>query len=171
LVPVTLVLVETVEIVQVKTVEKDHYQAVVLGAEKLKHPSKNHHFHLVKEFKVEELAGVERGQTLGIETLEGVESVTVSAVSKGKGFQGCVVRHNFSIHPHSHGHKHIRAPGSIGVRKARRTQRGQRLPGHMGAERVTLKDRPIVQVDVANKLVAIKGPIPGAMRSPIELKW
>ncbi len=99
------------------------------------------------------------GEDFGIE--EG-EKVKVSGISKGKGFQGVVKRHGFSGLPASHGHKGMeRAPGSIGQRFPQHTLKGKRMAGRMGAEKVTVRNLEIVKIDKDNRILAIRGAVPG----------
>lgn len=155
-VPVTLLLVEKNTVVQVKTPEKDGVSAVVLRTSDKRNET--------KQFNLPEGAEYQIGDELGVDMYKDAETVKVSAISKGKGFQGAMKRHNFGGGRATHGGKYRRAPGSIGTRKPRRTKRGQKMPGHMGSERVTLT-RPLVDVDSTRNLIAVKGSVPGAYRS------
>src|SRR3989338_9867285 len=104
-IPITVVECEPNEITQIKTVEKDGYPALVLGFSKLKKPTKNHHFHHQKEFRVteEEVANFKKGDTVSLENLGEIQLVDISAISKGKGFQGVVRRFHFRGGPRTHG--------------------------------------------------------------------
>lgn len=155
-VPVTLLLVEKNTVIQVKTPEKDGVSAVVLRTSDKRNET--------KQFNLAEGAEYHIGDELGVDLCKDIEIVKVSAISKGKGFQGAMKRHNFGGGRATHGGKYRRAPGSIGTRKPRRTKRGQKMPGHMGCDRVTLK-RLLVDIDSARNLIAVKGPVPGAYRS------
>ena len=171
-IPVTFVKCDPNEIVQIKTQEKDGYPAIVLGFDAYKNPSKNIKFKTQKEFRVTNPAEYKKGQILTIETLKGVEKVTVTATSKGKGYQGVVKRYHFAGGPKSHGSHFHREPGSVGCRaKPGKTIKGKRLPGHMGVDTVTIKNRPVVAVEAAQNLVAIKGAIPGAISTYIYIKF
>lgn len=155
-VPVTLLLVEKNKVIQVKTPEKDGVSAVVLRTSDKRNET--------KQFNLAEGATFNIGDELGVDICKDVETIKVSAISKGKGFQGVMKRYNFSGGRATHGGKYRRAPGSIGTRKPRRTKRGQKMPGHMGSERVTLT-RPVVDIDTARNLIAVKGSVPGSYRS------
>lgn len=97
--------------------------------------------------------------------------VEVSGISKGKGFQGVVKRHNFSGGPASHGHRHVlRSPGSIGAQYPQHVLKGTRMAGRMGADRVTVTNLEVVVIDEANNLIAIKGAVPGPRGSFVEIK-
>jgi large subunit ribosomal protein L3 len=99
------------------------------------------------------------------------DKVSVSGISKGKGFQGVMKRHHFAGGPGSHGSMFNRAPGSIGASSfPSRVWKNQRMPGHMGSERVTVKNLEIIDVKVDQNLLLIKGAIPGAKGSIVEIK-
>lgn len=152
-VPITLVQAESNTVVQVKTKEKDGYEAVQLGYEKIK-----------REFKSRILNDSELKEGDKIDTSIFVEGdiVKVSGISKGKGFQGVMKRHGFSGMPHSHGHHHVaRHGGSIGQRFPQHTLKGMRMPGRMGGVKNTVRGLKIIKVDAENNLLAIKGAVPG----------
>ncbi len=164
-IPVTVVQCEPNEVTQVKTMEKDGYPAIVLGFSKLKKPTKTRKFKLSREFKVleNELENYKKGDTVGLDKFQDIEVVKVSSVSKGKGFQGVIKRHNFSRGPESHGSHHHREPGSIGTRaKPGRVAKGKKLPGRMGTDKVTLQKVKVVKVDTENNIICLKGALPGA---------
>jgi large subunit ribosomal protein L3 len=98
------------------------------------------------------------------------EKVNASGISKGKGFQGVVKRHGFSGGPKTHGQKNrLRAPGSIGPTAPQRVIKGRKMAGHMGAERVTIKNLTIVAVDKEKKVISLKGAVPGSRGTIIEI--
>jgi large subunit ribosomal protein L3 len=163
-IPITVVECEPNEITQVKTVEKDGYPAIVLGFSKLKKPTKTKKFRRVREFRIaqEEEANYKKGDQLTVEALAEVERVTVCSISKGKGFQGVIKRHNFSRGPETHGSHHHRKPGSIGAcTKPGRVAKGKKLPGRMGGKQVTIKGVKVQQVDSKKNIVCLKGAVPG----------
>lgn len=171
-VPVTAVFVPEHSVLHVKTSDKDGKNAIVLGSAPLRKPTKNRAFRFVREFDVTDPAAFEKGKAVGFELLEGIKEVRLSSTSKGKGFQGVMKRHNFGGGPGSHGSHFHREPGSIGQRAyPGKVMKGKKLPGHMGVDRVTLQERPIVQVDEANRMVYIKGSIPGHRNSVVELRF
>lgn len=178
-VPVTVIKTSANVITQVKTSDKDGYQAVQIGfgekkAKNITKPLKGHvkelgNFAHLKEVK---LAGeFNLGDKIEISTLTEGDTVTVSAISKGKGFQGVVKRHGFKGGRRSHGQKHSeREPGSIGVGGVQRVFKGMRMAGRMGADRVTVKNLTVAKVDTDNQLVYIKGAIPGRKGTLVEIK-
>lgn len=178
-VPVTVIKTSANVITQVKTSDKDGYQAVQIGfgekkAKNVTKPLKGHvkelgNFAHLKEVK---LAGeFNLGDKIEISTLTEGDTVTVSAISKGKGFQGVVKRHGFKGGRRSHGQKHSeREPGSIGVGGVQRVFKGMRMAGRMGADRVTVKNLTVAKVDTDNQLVYIKGAIPGRKGTLVEIK-
>ena len=171
-IPVTFVKCDPNEIVYIKTEEKDGYPAIVLGFDAYKNPSKNKKFKTLKEFRVEDVSGYKKGQEITLESMKEVESVTVTAISKGKGYQGVIKRHKFSRGPETHGSHHHREPGSIGMcAKPGRVIKGKKMPGHMGSQTVTLKDRSVVTLASEQNVLGIKGPIPGANNTYIYINF
>ena len=171
-IPVTYVTCEPNEVVQVKTEQADGYPAIVLGFDAYKKPSKNKKYKVMKEFRVANPDDYKKGQKVSVEVLTEVEKVTVTADSKGKGYQGVVKRHKFSRGPETHGSHHHREPGSIGMcAKPGRVMKGKKLPGQMGNVQVTLKNRPVVSVAVDKNILAIKGCVPGANNSYVYIKF
>lgn len=163
-IPITVVECEPNEVTQVKTTDKDGYPAIVLGFSKLKKPTKTKQFRYIKEFRIEEGEEFKKGDQVTLEKLKEmeVEAVKVTAVSKGKGFQGVIKRHNFSRGPESHGSHHHRRPGSIGAcAKPGRVAKGKKLPGRMGGAQVTRKGVKIAHLDPSKNLLALKGAVPG----------
>lgn len=168
-VPVTLVKCLDAKVVQRKTTEKDNYEALVVGLEK-KRPSKNKKYTNLTEFKVSAENDGKVGDAMNLELFEDNDKVTIVGVSKGKGFQGVIKRHNFRSGPSGHGSKHHRQPGSIGTCKPFRTMKGKKLAGRMGADQVTLRDRQVVAIDKKTNCIAIKGAVPGATNSLVIIK-
>ena len=111
------------------------------------------------------------GDTVTVEAFEDGQSVTATGVSKGKGFQGTIKRHNFARGPETHGSHNVRAPGSIGASAyPARVFKGMRMSGHMGSQRVTQQGLKIVRRDAENNLLLIKGSVPGAKNSVVVIK-
>lgn len=165
-VAVTYLKIEDNTVVRTKSKDKDGYEAVVLGVGphimRTRKGNEIKKFKEQKEFKVSSLEGINPGATITISIVPVDSQVTVTSTSKGKGFQGVMKRHHFSGGPKSHGSHFKREPGSVGMRTwPGRIHAGKRMPGHMGLETVTLKHRPVVLADAEQKVIAVKGPIPG----------
>jgi len=163
-IPVTVIECTPNEVTQVKTVEKDGYPALVLGFSKLKKPTKTRKFRRLREFKIkeEDVANYKVGDEVSLEGLKEVAAVEITAVTKGKGFQGVIKRYNFSRGPESHGSHHHREPGSVGAcAKPGRVNKGKKLPGRMGCAQQTRKNVKVQMVDMAKNIICIKGAVPG----------
>ena len=165
-VPVTFLEVPDNTIVRTKTKEKDGYAALVLGiGEKIMRTRKGKElkkFKDQKEFTVDSLDGFAPGGKVTVETLPEASLVTISSISKGKGFQGVMKRYHFAGGPKTHGSHFKREPGSVGMRTwPGRIHAGKRMAGHMGLDQVTIKHRPVIVSDATKKVIAIKGPVPG----------
>lgn len=170
-IPMTVVECEPNIVVQVKTPEKDGYPAVVLGFDALSKPTKTKKFNHLKEFTITEGETFNKGDKITVESLKDTELVTVTGVTKGKGFQGVMRRHNFQGAPASHGAVDHREPGSIGARaKPGRVEKGKKLPGHMGTMTLTKRDIKVVYLDKEKNLVGLKGPIPGPIGTLVIIK-
>lgn len=165
-VAVTYLQVEPNVVVRTKSKEKDGYDAVVLGIGaklwKSRKGKENTHYSVQKEFRVTSLEGFEAGKQVTAEILPAESMVTVESVSKGKGFQGVVRRHNFRGGPRTHGSHFKREPGSIGMRTSPgRVFKGHKMAGHMGSDKMTIKHRAVIVNDAEKNIIAIKGPVPG----------
>ena len=165
-VPVTYLSVEPNVVVRTKTKEKDGYNAVVLGigAKKWKTRKGKEHtrYRVQKEWQVESLDGLEQGKNLTAETLPAETLITITGISKGKGFQGVMRRHGFAGGPATHGSHFKREPGSVGMRQQPgRIFKGHRMAGHMGNEQITIKHREIITSDAEKGVIGVKGPVPG----------
>lgn len=175
-IPVTVVEAGPCVVVQKKTTENDGYEAIQVGFGDvtLKHVNKpmQGHFNkadvapkkVLKEFILNDYTGLEVGTIIKADTFAVGDIIDVHGVSKGKGFQGTIKRNNNARLKESHGtgpvHRHA---GSMGACSSpSRIFKGKALPGHMGAENVTVQNLEVVKVDVENNLIAIKGAIPGA---------
>ncbi len=155
-IPVTLVTAEPNKVVLRRTLARDGYQAVQLGLPtgKEKRPYSSR-----QEVALEVADDITE---VSLEQFAVGDRVEVVGVSKGKGFQGVVKRHHFKGGPASHGHRHVlRRPGSIGARFPQHVRKGMRMAGRMGGDQVTVKNLEVVVVDAENKLLAIKGAVPG----------
>ena len=165
-VAVTYLKVEPNTVVRLKNQEKDGYNAVVLGIGATSHKTKNGkeltRFRRQKEWQVPSIDGFEPGKELGADVVPVSTYVTVTGVSKGKGFQGVMKRHHFGGGPKTHGSHFKREPGSVGMRgKPGRIQKGKRMAGHMGMDTKTLHHCPIVICDAEHGVLGVKGPVPG----------
>jgi large subunit ribosomal protein L3 len=178
--PATIVNAGPITVVYKKTKEKDGYEAVQFGfgeqkENRISKPVKGHmkdfgNFKLLKEFRVDASALAE-GDKVDASVFEAGDTVSVSGVSKGKGFQGVVKRHGFHGGRRSHGQKHSeREPGSIGAGGIQRVFKGMRMAGRMGSDLVTVKNLKVLAVDVANNQILIKGALPGRRGTVITIK-
>jgi len=177
-IPVTLIEAGPCLVTQVKTKEKDGYQAVQIGfgqKKKLTKPLLGHlkklgQFRWLREFRVEK-PEFKLGDVISVDIFKEGDKVKVSGLSKGKGFAGVVKRYGFKGGPASHGTKHtLRAPGSIGSSFPERVWKGRKMAGRMGSERVTTKNLEVAKVDKENNLLAIKGAIPGRKGTLVEVQ-
>ena len=177
--PVTLVKAGPMTITQVKTDETDGYTAIQVGFEeskKLKKPQQGHlkdfgNHRTLRELRVENTDGLEKGQTIGVAAFSVGEKVDARGLSKGKGFQGVVKRYNFRGGWASHGGKHnLRQPGSIGSTWPQRVLKGKKMAGRMGGEQVTVRNLEVVHVDEKENIIALKGAVPGARGTLIEIR-
>lgn len=170
-IPVTIIQCSPNVIHQLKTADKDGYNAVVLGFEARKKPTKTKKFYYLKEVKVDSLDQLEKGKSVELASVlaEG-DLITVTGVTKGKGFQGVMKMWNYHGGPRSHGSHFKREPGSVGARaKPGKIHRGKRMATHMGSDTQTLKSS-IAYIDAENHLVGIKGPVPGSINSYVTIK-
>lgn len=183
LVPVTVIQAGPCVVTQVKTDKRDGYQAVQIGFENLKENKVNKpmggHFakagvapmRTLREVRVEDVSAHTPGQVLTVEVFDGVDKVDVSGISKGKGFAGVIKRHNFRGGPGGHGSHFHRAPGSVGQASTpSRVFKGIKLPGHMGSEKVTVRNLEVVKIDVEQNLLIVKGAVPGAKGALLTIR-
>ena len=179
--PVTVVEAGPCVVTQIRTEEKDGYQAVQLGfgiARKLKKPQQGHvkaSGHQVKtlrELKADDYSGIEVGQVFKADTFSVGDVVDVTGTSKGRGFQGGMKRHGFSGGPATHGQSdRARAPGSIGSSATPgRVFKGMKMAGHMGDERVTVQNLKVLRVDAERNLLLIEGSVPGAKNGTLLIR-
>ena len=179
-VPATIVKAGPVVVTQVKTEEKDGYEAVQVGfgAQKEKRVNKAVKGHLkgkgpfrvLREFRI---SGdmPEEGSTIDVSAFAEGDIVTVSGISKGKGFQGVVKRHGFHGGPRSHGQKHSeREPGSIGATGPQRVFKGTKMAGRMGGVRVTVKNLTVIAVNPKENTLIISGAVPGRKGTLLEIR-
>ena len=183
LIPVTVILAGPCVVTQIKTVDKEGYDAVQLGFGDIKTNRVNKpmqgHFNkagvepskVLREVHVNSAACYELGQRITVEQFAEIKKVDVSGISKGKGFAGVMKRHNYRGGPGAHGSHFHREPGSIGqCASPSRVFKGAKLPGHMGDELVTVKNLEVVKVDVEQNLLLIKGAIPGGKGALVSVR-
>lgn len=179
-VPVTAIEAGPCVVTQIKSSEKEGYNAVQIGfgeTKRLNKPEKGHlekvgaYKHL-REFRMSELAGVEIGQKVTVEMFQAGEKVDVVGTSKGRGFAGGVKRHGFQGGPKTHGQKdRHRAPGSIGGGTSPgKVWKGLRMAGHMGDERVTVRNLKVVQTNPDRNLILVEGAVPGARNGLVMIR-
>ena len=170
-VPITLVKCEDNLIKQIKTSEKDGYNSVVLAIEPLKKTTKTKKFRVIKEISIpQDQKDLKVGENVTVKDFKDVDTVEIVSIAKGKGFQGVIKRHKFHRGPMTHGSHHHRAPGSVGACVwPGRVMKGQKLPGRMGGQRVTLKSVPVVDIYPEENMIALKGPVPGSRNSLVEI--
>ncbi len=182
LIPVTVVEVQPNVITQIKTAEKDGYEAIQLSYETVteKRSSKPKMGHTAKantEPKrfLREIRGVNvsdytLGQVLAADVFTAGEIVDVTGISKGKGFQGVIKRHNQSRGPMGHGSQYHRGVGSLGTMRPMHVLKGKKLPGQMGNVKSTVQNLEIVAVDLENNVILIKGNVPGPKKSLVIIQ-
>ncbi len=183
-IPVTLVETGPCYITQIKTKEKDGYEAVQLGfikkTKKIKKTEKGKEFKYIKEQRTENKESTSAdsgkqelkvGDKIDVSIFQQGDIVKVSGISKGKGFAGVVKKWGFKGGPASHGTKHThRTMGSVGSMFPQRVIKGKKMPGRMGSERITVKNLEIVQINPENNLLAVKGAIPGRKGTLLEIR-
>ena len=185
-VPVTAISVPPSKITQIKTLEKDGYEAIQVSYGQKKESKVNKallgHYKKaaispgrgLKEFRLndKEIEGLEVGKTIDLSVFKVGEHVDITGTTLGKGFQGGVKRHNFQMQDETHGNSlSHRAPGSIGqCQTPGRVWKGKKMAGQMGNERSTTQSLKIVRVDLENNLLLIKGALPGATGSNVVVR-
>ena len=182
LIPVTVIEVEPNVVTQVKTVDKDGYDAIQVGAfdKKVKSSNKPEMGHVKKANTqpkrfLKEIRGIDAssytlGQVISADVFQSGDTVDVTGTSKGKGFQGVIKRWNQSRGPETHGSTYHRRVGSMGTMRPMRVLKGKKLPGHMGSEQVTIQNLMIVDVDTENKYILVSGNVPGAKNTFVFIR-
>ena len=199
LTPVTVLQAGPCVVTQVKTVENDGYEAVQVGfvdkKDKIVNKDKSGkkeivhrhgvtkaeqgHFakagvsgkRFVREFKLENAGEYQLAHEIKVEIFEAGDKVDATAISKGKGFQGAIKRHNQHRGPMTHGSKYHRHAGSNGAASdPSKVFKGKKMPGHMGSEKVTVQNLEVVRVDAENNLLLVKGSVPGPKKSLVTIK-
>ena len=183
LVPVTVLQAGPCVVTQVKTVENDGYSAVQVGfgekREKLVNKPMKGMFdkagvpykRFVREFKFENAEEYSVKDEIKADIFTAGDKVDASAIAKGKGFQGAIKRHSQSRGPMAHGSKYHRHAGSNGACSSpSKVFKGKKMPGHMGAKKVTTQNLEIVRVDAENNLILVKGAVPGPKKALVTIK-
>ena len=183
LTPVTVLQAGPCVVTQIKTVENDGYSAVQVGfadkREKLVNKPLKGHFdkagvsykRYIREFKLEDAESYALGQEIKADIFVAGDKIDVTAISKGKGFQGAIKRHGQSRGPMAHGSKFHRHAGSNGSSSdPSRVFKGKKMPGQMGNKKVTVQNLEIVRVDAENNLLLVKGAVPGPKKAMVTIK-
>ena len=182
-IPVTVIEAGPCVVAQVKTNETDGYNAIQLGFGDVKESKLNKpeigHFtkskltlkkHL-REFRLDSVDGVKVGDELKADVFTKGDKVDIQGTSKGKGFQGVIKRHGQSRGPMGHGSMYHRRPGSMGSTSTPgRVFKGKNLPGHMGANTITIQNLEVVAVDLDKNVILVKGSVPGAKGTILKIK-
>jgi len=176
LTPVTLILAGPCYVLQKKNKEKEGYDALQIGLNKIEKKDKigksmkGKEYKNIKEFKADDLSA-NVGDEINVSVFGEGDVVKVSGMSKGKGFQGGVKRHGFHGRRATHGVKHEhRTIGSTGSRFPQHVIKGRRMPGRMGYERISVKGLKIMKVDKDSNLLVLKGAVPGRTGALLEIR-
>ncbi len=182
LIPVTVVEVEPNVVTQIKTVAKDGYDAIQLATctvrEKVSNKPKIGHTkkantepkRFLREIRGVDVNDYSLGQIVSVDIFNEGEMVDVSGISKGKGFQGVIKRHNQSCGPMGHGSQYHRGVGSLGTMLPMHVLKGKKMPGQMGNVKRTVQNLEIVSIDKENNLILIKGNVPGSKQSLVIIR-
>lgn len=182
LVPVTVIEIEPNVVTQIKTKDNDGYEAVQLGfdsvREKVSNKAKMGHTkkanttpkRFLREIRGVDISAYTLGQEVKADLFLAGEMVDVTGISKGKGYQGVIKKNNQHRGPMSHGSKYHRGVGSLGTMRPMRVMPGKALPGHMGAEQVTIQNLEIIKVDTEDNYILVKGSIPGPKKGMVIVK-
>jgi len=167
-------------VTQVKTRDKERYDAVQLGfgeARRLNSPERGHlkglgNFRYLREFRVDNTEGIQVGDRVDVSLFQAGDLVDITGISKGNGFAGVVKRHGFAGGPKTHGQSdRHRAPGSIGATTTPgRVFKGMRMAGHMGSQRVTVRNLEVARADPEHNLLLVRGAVPGARNGLLLIK-
>ena len=180
--PVTIIQAGPATVTQIKTVEKDGYNAVQLGYGQGKNLSKAVSGHakkagenlspkVMKEFRTADAPELKTGDVLTVEQFNLGDKVTITGISKGKGFAGTVKRWNFNESRNTHGFKgNIRRVGSIGSMYPQKVFKGKKMPGRMGHDQVTVKNLVVAYIDKDNNVLGLKGAVPGPKKGIVTIE-
>ena len=182
-IPVTVIEAGPCVVAQVKTVEKEGYNALQLGfgEVKTKHMNKPEMGHFAKskidnkkhlrEFRLDDISSYKVGDEVKADIFAAGEKIDVQGTSKGKGFQGVIKRHGQHRGPMGHGSMYHRRPGSMGSTSTPgRVFKGKKLPGHMGRVTVTIQNLDVVRVDMDKNVILVKGSVPGPKGAILKVK-
>jgi len=182
LIPVTVIEVEPNVVTQIKTVEKDGYDAIQLATDTIREKVSNKPAightkkantspkRFLKEIRGVNVNDYTLGQTIGVDVFEAGEIVDVTGTSKGKGFQGVIKRYNQTRGPMGHGSQYHRGVGSLGTLLPMHVLKGKKMPGQMGNVQRTVQNLEIVSVDTENSVILVKGNVPGAKKSFVMIR-
>jgi large subunit ribosomal protein L3 len=190
-IPCTLIEAGPCEVLQIRTQDKDKYEAIQIGfikkTKNIKKTDKGKEYKHIKEYRADEgvkeykhikeyradegVKDIKQGDIIDVSVFEQNDKVKVSGISKGKGFQGGVKRHGFHGRKATHGVKHEeRTIGSVGSAYPQRVIKGRKMPGRMGYDRTTVKNLKIVKIDKENNLIVVKGAVPGHRGTLLEIR-
>ena len=182
-IPVTVIEAGPCVVSQVKTEETDGYNSIQLGfgaikESKVNKPERGHFTkaniapaRYLREFRVDSIEDVKVGDELKADIFMAGDKIDIQGTSKGKGFQGVIKRHGQHRGPMGHGSMYHRRPGSMGSTSTPgRVFKGKKLPGHMGAETVTIQNLEVVRVDLDKNVILVKGSVPGVKGAILKLK-
>ena len=182
-IPVTVIEAGPCVVSQVKTEETDGYNSIQLGfgaikESKVNKPERGHFTkaniapaRYLREFRVDSIEDVKVGDELKADIFMAGDKIDIQGTSKGKGFQGVIKRHGQHRGPMGHGSMYHRRPGSMGSTSTPgRVFKGKKLPGHMGAETVTIQNLEVIKVDLDKNIILVKGSVPGAKGAILKIK-
>ena len=182
-IPVTVIEAGPCVVSQVKTEETDGYNSIQLGfgaikESKVNKPERGHFTkaniapaRYLREIRVDSIEDVKVGDELKADIFMAGDKIDIQGTSKGKGFQGVIKRHGQHRGPMGHGSMYHRRPGSMGSTSTPgRVFKGKKLPGHMGAETVTIQNLEVIKVDLEKDIILVKGSVPGAKGSILKIK-
>ncbi len=180
--PATIIKAGPCVVIQKKTVDKDGYEAIQVGfglqkEDRVNRPLRGHFkaagegvFRHLREIPVDDASQFELGQEIGVDIFSIGDIVTVTGLSKGRGFAGVIKRWGFSGGKSTHGCRSHRVPGSIGMSATPgRVAKGKKMPGRMGNQRTTIKNLKVVDVRPDMGVIALKGAVPGSKNSIVEI--
>ena len=177
LTPVTLISVGPCYVLQKKNKEKDGYEALQIGFQKIEKKNKitktmkGKEYKFIKEYRASDDSKINVGDEINASIFQEGDIIKVSGKSKGKGFQGGVKRHGFHGRNASHGVKHEqRTIGSTGTRFPQHVRKGRKMPGRMGFDNITVKNLKVMKVDKENNLLIVRGAVPGTKSTLLEIK-